>query len=124
MKRALIVFLAACGGSPKPAPAVSNETRAEPTSAEPAGTLNARVIQRTASGGVIELAGDRDQAEADAQAVMTAHCGPNAYTIVQEGEEAIGATFEPSPLPTAPDVPGPPTSMTGTAWRVHYQCTQ
>jgi hypothetical protein len=123
MKRAMIVFLAACGGSPKPAPAVSNETRAEP-SAEPTSTDNARVVTRTASGGVIELSGDRDQAMADAEAAMAAHCGPNAYTIVQEGEEAIGVTTEPSPLPTAPDVPGPPTSMTGIAWRVHYQCSQ
>ena len=40
---------------------------------------------------------------------MAAHCGPNNYTIVQEGEEAI-ANRDGSP------------GRTDTAWRVHYQC--
>lgn len=51
---------------------------------------SARVIQRTQAGGVIELQGDRNKAMEQANQEMAAHCGPNNYTIVQEGEEAIG----------------------------------
>src|SRR6476660_2395031 len=51
---------------------------------------SARVIQRTQAGGVIELQGDRGKAMEQANQEMSAHCGPNNYTIVQEGEEAIG----------------------------------
>src|SRR6187397_261585 len=51
---------------------------------------SARVIQRTQAGGVIELQGDRGKAMEQANQEMAAHCGPNNYTIVQEGEEAVG----------------------------------
>ena len=51
---------------------------------------SARVIQRTQAGGVIELQGDRGKAMEQANQEMASHCGPNNYTIVQEGEEAIG----------------------------------
>src|SRR5262245_65187571 len=51
---------------------------------------SARVIQRTQAGGIIELEGDRGKAMEQANQEMAAHCGPNNYTIVQEGEEAIG----------------------------------
>src|SRR5258706_12176397 len=51
---------------------------------------SARVIQRTQTGGVIELQGDRGKAMEQANADMASHCGPNNFTIVQEGEEAIG----------------------------------
>src|SRR5262245_7471025 len=51
---------------------------------------SARVIQRTQVGGVIELQGDRGKAMEQANQEMATHCGPNNYTIVSEGEEAIG----------------------------------
>src|SRR5215831_371709 len=51
---------------------------------------SARVIQRNQSGGVIELSGDRGKAMEQANQEMASHCGPNNFTIVQEGEEAIG----------------------------------
>jgi len=96
----------------------------------------ARVIQRTQAGGVIELQGDRGKAMEQANQEMAAHCGPNNFTIVQEGEEAIGTdTFarEDTSTDTATSKNGrraasdttttaQQSTRTATAWRVHYQC--
>src|SRR6478735_3567352 len=97
---------------------------------------SARVIQRTQAGGVIELQGDRGKAMEQATSEMTSHCGPNNYTIVQEGEEAIG-TDTYSREDTSADAhqsrngrhqsadsttTGQQSTRTATAWRVHYQC--
>ena len=71
----------------------------------------AKVVQRTNTGGVIELAGDRGAAMQDASDEMNQHCGPNNYTITQEGEEAVGSDA----------VAGQPVRIE-TAWRVHYLC--
>ena len=95
---------------------------------------SARVIQRTQAGGVIELQGDRGKAMEDAHGQMAGHCGPGNYTIVQEGEEAIGTDTvaredtsygeqntrrgtEGGSTTTAQQ-----STRTATAWRVHYQC--
>lgn len=97
---------------------------------------SARVIQRTQAGGVIELQGDRGKAMEQANQEMSAHCGPNNYTIVQEGEEAIGtdtysredtsaaATQSRSGRTQYADqtTTGQQSTRTATAWRVHYQC--
>ena len=97
---------------------------------------SARVIQRTQAGGVIELNGDRGKAMEQANQEMAAHCGPNNYTIVQEGEEAIGtdtysredtsaaATQSRSGRTQYADstTQGQTSTRTATAWRVHYQC--
>jgi hypothetical protein len=97
---------------------------------------SARVIQRNQSGGVIELEGDRGKAMEQANQEMAAHCGPNNYQIVQEGEEAIGTdTFVREDTSTdsatsrsgrrsASDTTttGQQSTRTATAWRVHYQC--
>lgn len=97
---------------------------------------SARVIQRTQAGGVIELQGDRGKAMEQANQEMAAHCGPNNYTIVQEGEEAIGtdtysredtsadAHTSRSGRHTSADstTTGQTSTRTATAWRVHYQC--
>lgn len=96
----------------------------------------AKVIQRTQTGGVIELQGDRGKAMEQANGEMSAHCGPGNYTIVQEGEEAIGTdTF--TREDTAEDTrtsrsgrrsstdsttTGQTSTRTATAWRIHYQC--
>jgi hypothetical protein len=50
----------------------------------------ARVVQRTQYGGIIALQGDRGKAMEQAHKEMGAHCGPNNYSIIQEGEEVIG----------------------------------
>jgi hypothetical protein len=96
----------------------------------------ARVIHRDQVGGVIELQGDRGKAMEQASQEMAAHCGPNNFTIVQEGEEAIGTdTFTREDQATdsktskngrrsATDstTSGQQSTRTATAWRVHYQC--
>jgi len=97
---------------------------------------SARVIQRTQTGGVIELQGDRGKAMEQANQEMASHCGPNNYTIVQEGEEAVGTdtyTREDTSAgqQTSRDgrtttggatTTGQQSTRTATAWRVHYQC--
>ena len=97
---------------------------------------SARVIQRTQAGGVIELQGDRGKAMEQANSEMASHCGPNNWTIVQEGEEAIGTdtyTREDTNAgsTTSRDgrrtqggatTTGQQSTRTATAWRIHYQC--
>jgi hypothetical protein len=97
---------------------------------------SARVIQRTQAGGVIELSGDRGKAMEQANQEMASHCGPNNFTITQEGEEAIGTdTYSRedtnntdhtsrSGRTTTNDqtTQGQTSTRTATAWRVHYQC--
>ena len=97
---------------------------------------SARVIQRTQSGGVIELSGDRGKAMEQANQEMASHCGPNNFTIVQEGEEAVGTdTYSREDTnntdhtsrngrTTTNDqtTQGQTSTRTATAWRIHYQC--
>ena len=97
---------------------------------------SARVIQRTQSGGVIELSGDRGKAMEQANQDMAGHCGPNNFTIVQEGEEAVGTdtytredtnnqehTSRNGRTTTGDQTTqGQTSTRTATAWRVHYQC--
>jgi len=97
---------------------------------------SARIIQRTQTGGVIELQGDRQKAMEQANQAMASHCGPNNFTITQEGEEAVGtdtysredtaaaAQTSRSGRTTTADstTTGVQSTRTATAWRVHYQC--
>ena len=97
---------------------------------------SARVIQRTQSGGVIELNGDRGKAMEQANSEMASHCGPNNFTITQEGEEAVGTdtiqqqnTSEDTAVSrngrrsaTDTSTTNTTSTRTATAWRVHYQC--
>lgn len=101
----------------------------------------ARVIQRTqgaGAGGTIELEGDRNKAMEQANEEMAAHCGPNNFTIIQDGEEeldAAGNTDTAAQVATTTPalrdgrrgatsaLTSPPQSTrTTTVWRVHYQC--
>jgi hypothetical protein len=96
----------------------------------------ARVIQRNQAGGVIELQGDRGKAMEQAGMEMSAHCGPNNFTIVQEGEEVVGqdtmvredtatdSKTSRSGRRQSTDSATTTTQSTrnATAWRVHYQC--
>ncbi len=97
---------------------------------------SARVIQRTQAGGVIELSGDRGKAMEQANQEMASHCGPNNFTIVQEGEEAVGTDTYTREDTNNTDhtsrngrtttndstTQGQTSTRTATAWRVHYQC--
>jgi hypothetical protein len=98
---------------------------------------SARVIQRTESGGVIELQGDRNKAMEQASAEMSAHCGgPGSWRVTQEGEEVIGQdtyvredTSEASKTSrsgrrnrTDTTTTGQTSTRNATAWRVHYMC--
>lgn len=67
------------------------------------GCGRAIVMTRTQSGGVIELDGDHSKGMEEANQRMAEHCGPNNYTIVQEGWER-------------------PETTPDDKWRVHYQC--
>jgi hypothetical protein len=95
-----------------------------------------KVIQRTQTGGIIQLDGDRSKAMEGANGEMARHCGPGNYTITQEGEEAIGTdTFSREDTATDSSVSrsgrhassdstttGQQSTRTATAWRVHYVC--
>jgi hypothetical protein len=97
---------------------------------------SAKVINRTQSGGVIQLDGDRGKAMEQANSEMSRHCGPGNYTITQEGEEAIGTdtyvredTAQDSATSrsgrrqsTDTTTVGQQSTRTATAWRVHYEC--
>jgi len=97
---------------------------------------SAKVINRTQTGGVIQLDGDRGKAMEQANSEMSRHCGPGNYTITQEGEEAIGTdTYarEDTATDNATSRSGRRSSSdtttvaqqstrTATAWRVHYVC--
>ena len=97
---------------------------------------SAKVIQRTQTGGIIQLDGDRGKAMEQANSEMSRHCGPGNYTITQEGEEAVGTdTFVREDTATDSAVSrsgrrassdsttvGQTSTRTATAWRVHYVC--
>ena len=97
---------------------------------------SARVLQRTQTGGVIELQGDRGKAMEQANQEMAAHCGPNNFTITQEGEEAVGTDVIATEDQTTTDKTSrngrrsrsdtqttqTQSTRTATAWRVHYSC--
>ncbi len=97
---------------------------------------SARVIQRTQTGGVFELQGDRGKAMESANQQMAGHCGPNNFTVTQEGEEAIGTDTiaqENQASDTKTSRSGrrqstdttttqTQSTRTATAWRVHYVC--
>jgi hypothetical protein len=111
VKRAAVwvVVVAGCWTSSKqPAPApIANEVKQGPA-ATPG---QAKQVAKTASGGVIQLAGERGAALINANEQMSQHCGSNNYAITQEGEEAVGSDAG----------PGQPVRIE-TAWRVHYVC--
>ena len=118
MRFAALLFVIGCGGDTKPsATPVSNTSGASDPTPPPSTTVgDARVVQRTQAGGVIELVGDREGAMQTASKHMSAHCGPDNYTITQEGEEVVGTDTLAGPNASGATV------RTDTAWRVHYQC--
>lgn len=97
---------------------------------------SARLVTRTAGGGVLALQGDRGKAMEDATNQMAGHCGPGNYDITQEGEEAIGTdtvqtedTAQDSKTSrngrrssTDTSTVATTSTRTATEWRVHYAC--
>jgi hypothetical protein len=51
---------------------------------------SATLVNQDTAGGEFRLEGSRDKAMADAQKQMAAHCGPGNFTIVRQGQVAIG----------------------------------
>lgn len=117
MSRALLLvavlsFPGCGGGSKASTESTTPSNKGGSTDPPPdAVTGDARVIARTREAGVIEIVGDREKAFPRALKEMEAHCGQSNFTIVQEGEEAIGTETRSSGA-----------AKTETAWRVHYQC--
>lgn len=97
---------------------------------------SARVIHQDQAGGVIELQGDHGKAMEQASQQMAVHCGANNFTVMSQGEEAIGTdTFtredESTDSKTSKNgrrsstdttTTAQQSTRTATAWRVHYQC--
>lgn len=96
----------------------------------------ARVIHQDQVGGVIELQGDHGKAMDQASQEMAVHCGANNFTVMSQGEEAIGTdtvTREDQATDSKTSRSGrrsasdttttaQQSTRTATAWRVHYQC--
>jgi len=85
----------------------------------------ARLVQRTQTGGVFALEGDRQKAMEDASNNMMQHCqGP--YTIMEEGEHVVGqvASGESESYDTRYGTveQGSQSTRDATEWRVRYQC--
>ncbi|HEX3761055.1 MAG TPA: hypothetical protein VHW23_20310 [Kofleriaceae bacterium] len=73
-----------------------------------AGCGTARMVQRTPTGGMIELEGDHNKAMEQANEEMAAAC--TDFIIVRAGDEPVTPTAPPDGAPVA------------TVYRVHYQC--
>lgn len=96
----------------------------------------ARVIHQDQTGGVIELQGDHGKAMEQASQEMATHCGANNFTVMSQGEEAIGTdtyTREDQSTDSKTSRSGrrsasdttttaQQSTRTATAWRIHYQC--
>ena len=96
----------------------------------------ARVIHQDQTGGVIELQGDQGKAMEEANQQMATHCGANNFTVVSQGEEAVGTdTYTREDQSTDSKTSrngrrsssdtttqGVQSTRTATAWRLHYQC--
>jgi hypothetical protein len=54
------------------------------------GCSGIRVVKLTEVGGEIALFGDRVDAMEKAVRTMTAHCGPEGYKVVEQGEAVVG----------------------------------
>ena len=92
----------------------------------------ARLVHRDQGGGVIELQGDHGKAMEQANEEMAAQCGPDNFTIMEEGEEATdtdtraeqatGSSRSRHGSRSAADATTATEQTTRTALRVHYQC--
>ena len=97
---------------------------------------SARLIQQTPQGGTLELQGDHGKAMEDANNQMSAQCGPNNFTIMQQGEEPVGTDTYVQQNDSTTDrtsrngrrtttdkqTTTEQSTRTAVVWRVHYQC--
>jgi hypothetical protein len=87
-----------------------------------------RLVERNQYGGTLALVGfDRQKAMQNAHVTMASHCGPGAYTIVQEGEHVTGSqTNERDETRKTKEgtvvKEGGTTTSNTTEWRIVYRC--
>jgi hypothetical protein len=67
---------------------------------------SARQVQKTKTGGILELSGEWTSAFDSAHARMTDHCGEHKWAIVNEGR----------------DITPDEGAKSNHAWRVYYTC--
>jgi hypothetical protein len=94
----VVVAMVACGGANanEPHPAAADNTRMERDTGG-----GADEVQRTDTGGVLELYGDDDEAQNAAADLMSKHCGDGRFTITKQQD--------PQPVP-------------GGRRQIEYQC--
>jgi hypothetical protein len=87
-----------------------------------------RLVERNQYGGVLALVGfDRQKAMQNAHVTMASHCGPGAYTVVQEGETVVGQqTRETEEAGKTKEgkvrKEGGSQTTNMTEWRLTYRC--
>jgi hypothetical protein len=92
------------------------------------GCGTSRLVERNQFGGTLALVGfDREKALQNAHLNMSSHCGPGAYTIVQEGETVVGSqTSEGDETSKTKDGKvvrsGGSKTTNMTEWRLSYRC--
>jgi hypothetical protein len=92
------------------------------------GCGTSRMVERNQYGGTLALVGfDREKALQHAHLNMSSHCGPAAYTIVQEGETVVGSqTSEGDETSKTKDGKivrsGGSKTTNMTEWRLSYRC--
>ena len=92
-----------------------------------AGCGSARLVSRNQTGGVIALQGDRQKAMEQAHQEMSAHCGPGAYRIVEEGEHVVGSETQAADETYATKegtvvTQGGSQTKNVIEWRMKYEC--
>jgi hypothetical protein len=107
----LAAFAPACFTS-APAPQPTTPPVAAPRPSAPESLPDQpRILQRTASGGVISLNPTSRASHRMAAAAMAAHCGGmDSYTVLTEGEEVVDQGVRATSTPPI------------TEWRLHYEC--
>jgi hypothetical protein len=82
-----------------------------------------RVVKKTPEGGVVALAGSRDEAHSLAEGYMKSQC-PGGFDVVEEGEAVIGEDSKSATKPSLFTIgQNTATSTTQkTEWRINYKC--
>jgi hypothetical protein len=85
----------------------------------------ARPVQRTQTGGIIALEGDRQKASEEASQLMAQHC-QGQYQVVEEGEHVVGtdtaAASESYEGRHGTYEEGGESTREATEWRIKYVC--
>lgn len=85
----------------------------------------ARPVQRTQTGGIVALEGDRQKATEEASQLMAQHC-QGQYTVVEEFEHVVGtdteAASESYDTRHGTYQEGGESTREATEWRIRYVC--